>query len=308
MALAEILKTFKTVSKRGILSDVDRYLIKRKGPDIGRPYETRAKGVHHPSSVSAEDCLRCLVYGWLNTQKSNPSKDPKGQRIFDTGHDFGYRMQGYFWDMGLLLGEWHCVRCGHTWVDMENPSPRDCPNCEAEFEIWYDLHYLEVPLWDEKYNIAGRSDGCLMRPWGRQLIELKTIKNRDITSSPHSFCFEDLSEPKPSHRYQLNIYLDMAGRLYGRKHSNDLRHGLIIYGAKNNQLQKEFEITLMDEVVAPMYVKMETIEQCLKDGVLPARGGDNKSCYQCRYCDYLDFCWSDHTFVDADMRRKEDEG
>jgi len=305
MALKDLLKTFKAPPKKeSICGEIDRYLLtKRGGKDISRPYDERVKFVHHPSSLSSVECLRALVYGWLDTTKSNSQNTAKSYRIFDTGHDFGYRMQAYFWDMGILLGEWKCVICTHRWLDMENPSPRTCPSCAAELVIGYNLHYLEVPILDKERNILGKSDGAILRPWGRQLIELKTIKNRDVRAGERSVCFEDLIQPRQSHTEQLMLYIATAAKMYGKKSEEDLNSGVIIYGGKNNHELKEFFVSLVDEVLQKLYLKAEVIDSCVNNGQLPARLCENKDCYECKYCSYTDICWSGATFKDVDNRK-----
>lgn len=303
MSLADLLKTFKRTNDKGIVGELDRFnMTKRKGADIGRPYETRAVGYHHPSSISSQDCLRSLVYGWLNTERSNKQENAKSQRIFDTGHDFGYRMQGYFWAMDMLLGEWLCIQCGHQWLDMDNPSPKKCPHCGADLEIWYNLHYLEVPFMTDKW--AGKADGVIVRPFGRQLLEFKTIKNRDAGTRPDTITFDDLVEPKVEHRLQANFYLWLAGQIYGRKSDTDLIHGLVIYGGKNNHDLKEFPISLLEQDAVYMQTKADIVDSCIKDRVLPARLGTEPSCRTCKWCSYKDFCWQNESFDQADMRGK----
>jgi len=304
MALADLLKTFKKdENEDNIIQEMERYLIKRRGPGIGRPYEERMVGVHHPSVLSSVECMRRYVYSWLDTKRSNPQDDPKGKRIFHTGDDYGCRLQGYFYEMGILLGEWLCIKCEHRWVDMENPSPKVCPNCGAEFKIWYNLHYLEVPFvypnWG-KYGIAGKADGALKRPRfsKRQLVEIKTIKNRDSRTGPYAVCFEDLVEPQGKHTAQLNMYLHMASDLYG----NDFDSGFIIYGAKNTQEWKRYNIRLMPELIDKLKVKTEIIESFLEKGAMPLRLGKDKTDRKCRYCDWKDTCWTEHTFAEVDRR------
>jgi hypothetical protein len=204
MALGTLIKAFRTPQDKGITNELDKYILgKKSSKDLGRPYEERAIGVHHPSALSSVACIRELVYSWINAPISNQQHSVVSDAIFGAGHDFGYRMQSYFWDMGILLGEWHCIECKHTWLDMQNPSPRKCPNCGANLELLYNLHYLEVPLFDKEHNIMGRADGALVRDWGFQLIELKTIKNRDVRTREGMVTFDDLVAPYLSHQYQL---------------------------------------------------------------------------------------------------------
>lgn len=307
MGLGDILQTYKHDNKdnKGIKNKLDRYLIKRGSTvDIGRSYEDERKNnVHHPSALASNDCLRSMVFKWVNAEKTDEEREPKVQRIFNTGHDNGYRMQGYFYEMGILLGKWHCVECKHEWLDMEEPSPKICPNCGVEFDIWYNLHYLEVPIIDSDKNIYGSADTVLARSWGRQLVELKTIKNKPNRPSKYGTYFEDLQQPKESHRLQCNLYTAKAQEQYGQKTEEDFKHGLVVYSAKNDQRIKEFEIMVTPELVKELELKAEIIDQSLKDRELPDIPFENKSDPPCRWCDYKTLCWEDEpTFEEVDNR------
>jgi CRISPR/Cas system-associated exonuclease Cas4 (RecB family) len=304
LGFAELLKTFKgDSSSKGVIRDLDRYLIgkRRRISDLGRPYEGRAPKYHHPSQLSSVDCIRRLTYDWLGVKASNDLVTAVSQRIFDTGHDFGYRMQGYFWDMGILLGGWLCLDCKHEWQDLDNPSPTVCPRCGTALEIWYNLHYLEVPIVDNEHQVAGKCDGILKRKFGRQIVELKTIKSRVGKSQTEGF--EDLSAPKSAHLSQINLYMEGARKQYGN--DTDFTEGVIIYTGKNKQLLKEFPVVLMPEILQQVYVKAEMVDSAIKTRVLPARTLDTTS-YSCKYCKYLDFCRTNDSFQEALENVKEE--
>jgi len=297
MALADLLKTFKEEDDK-LTDQLERYLMYRSGPDIGRPYEERIEGYHHPSALSSIACLRQYVYSWIDAKRSDPSNSAKGQRIFDTGNDFGYRMQGYLYENGILLGKWKCVVCEYEWVDLENPSPRCCPKCAVKLVIWYNLHYLEVPLVDNELEFAGHSDAAVLNKQRRELWEFKTIKNRDSKTGPYAICFEDLVEPQGKHQHQLNTYFFLANKLYGID-AKDFTKGGFIYGAKNTQEWKEFKSMLIPETVEAVKVKAETAKYCINTKTLPERLGTDKTDRFCRYCEWLKLCWSEHTFEEV---------
>ena len=73
--------------------------------------------------------------------------------------------------------------------------------------------------------IRGRIDFIVQLPQypHKTLIELKTINDRGFTS---------LSGPKPEHKVQLQLYLNIL----------DMPHGIIIYENKDNQQFKEFHM------------------------------------------------------------------
>ena len=294
MSMAELLKTYKTkdIDKK-IVGKVERNMMKNKsGKDKRCVYDPpRSNKIYHPSSIANTECLRQLQLKKLNVEKTNDTYNAHSQRIFDTGHDFGYRFQEYLYYLGILLGRWHCVECKYEWMDVENPSPSTCPSCGVDLTIWYNLHYMEVPVHNDEYNLGGQADAMIKQSWGRQMIELKTIKCRGEYNSEYSVSFEDLQAPKPAHVKQLNIYMDNAKRQYDG--IQDLDRGLIIYQGKNNQKLKQFPVKLQKGLVNNLYDKIKMVRHSIEQGFLYPRAGKNKSCRMCKWCDYKTLCWDE---------------
>lgn len=287
MALKNLLNTMKTNSV--LIGELDRFLMSSKSQGSGFVKDERERGVWHPSSLGG--CPRALQFGKVGIiAKSTISA--QGQRIFDVGHHFGYMVQGYFYDMGILYGEWRCRECGHRWTDLENPSPKTCPSCEKELYIWYNLDYLEIRVRDEEYNITGHADALIKTLGKYRVVELKTIKNRTQGTHPNSSCFEDLSAPQENHLKQVNMYIFVLAKMYPEL---NLEEGLVIYGAKNDQRLKEFPIRLLyDLYVAPQLLNIQIIESAIADErVLPRpEGCVSKTSWDCRFCGYKDVCYS----------------
>jgi hypothetical protein len=299
MSFANILQTFKRpVDNGGILAKVDRYLISLDGKLLLEKEDNRAKGVFHPSELSTNDCIRSMVYNWINAPVSNPGNiQPRIKRVFDVGHHKGYILQQYFWDMGILEGEYKCIKCDHEWWGV---SPKECPNCKVQLFIWDNLHYLEVPVRNDTYNVEGKSDGIILVDGKRVLLELKSIKNRDSKTPEGSICFEDLNQAKLEHVYQTNLYIDgLDSKGY------EIERAIIIYFGKNNQLLKEFPIRKMDMMLEPSYTKVDKVNHALENKYLPERHGTMKSDKKCMYCPRKNYCWdNDFTFEEADGRKK----
>jgi hypothetical protein len=308
MALKDILNTFKreggnNPDEQYMLPKLDRYLLALNGNRMIDKPENRAENCWHPSSLSTVKCLRFLTYLWLKTDPSNPSRvNEKGRLIFDVGHHVGYMFQQYFWDMGILEGKYHCVYCKHEWWAV---SPKECPSCSRPLEIWYDLHYLEVPIQNKEKNVIGHSDGCLMlggTPLNpkRRMLEFKTIKNRDFNTPATTLTFDELIQVKMEHAFQGQLYLDSD-----TFRELQCKQGSVIYLAKNSQEKKEFVITSMPELVQPMYDKITIVEDALVNGYLPDRISNDKTCVDCKWCPMKDYCHdTSHTFEDADRRPK----
>lgn len=307
MALGDLLKTMK--KEHSILGELDRYLMRLQGNDFLDSEHKREKGVWHPSELSTVECIRALVYKWLETPKSDQQKiTPQIRRLFDVGHAFGRQMVQYFWDMGILLGRWHCVECKHTWLDLDNPSPRKCPNCGTKFTIWYNLWYYETPVRIDRGNkpaIAGHCDLYLedMKSFSKRRIgEVKTIKTAERHWTEQMMTdrdyFQKLQQPLAHHLAQLNLYQEGTG----------VDEGVVLYGNKNDQQMKEFMTKKLDHIVRRQFLKIEQTERALEEGYLPDRISDDKNCGHCRYCPWRTLCHGkEHTFQDVDYRNKKEE-
>lgn len=306
MALGDLMKTMK--KPHSVLGELDRYLLKLQGKATLDDDHEREQGVWHPSEVSTVECIRELVYHWLKTPKSDQDTiRPQIRRLFDVGHHFGYQIQGYFWDMGVLLGKWHCIECKHRWSDYENGSPRKCPNCGAKLTIWYNLKYEEVPVRiprGDKPPVAGHADGMILDPKAdskKRMLEIKTIKAAEDGWTEQMKAqrdyFQKLNEPLLKHNFQLNLYMHGVG----------VPDGVVLYGNKNDQSMKEYLVKEYEPYVKKQFLKMEQTERALDEGYLPDRISDDKNCSDCRFCSYRTLCHgAEHTFADVDNRQKEE--
>lgn len=297
MAFADILKTFKKpVDQGGVIAKVDRYLLSLEGKLLLEKDDDREKGCYHPSEVSTNSCIRSMVYKWIKAPVSNQGTiQPRIKRVFDVGHHKGFILQQYFWDMGILEGMWECVKCDSHWWDT---SPKVCPNCNSKLFIWENLKYNEVPIWNRKHNIKGKSDGIIWQNGRRVLLELKSMKNRDKSTPAESTTFDELNQALTTHVHQTNLYMDACDEM-----GLDIERGIIIYFAKNNQLLKEFPIRKMDMMLEPSYSKIERTNHALEQGYLPERIGTMKSDKTCLYCPWKNLCWdNDYSFKEVDNR------
>lgn len=290
MALKNLLSTMK--SDTVLVGEIDRYLMK---PNKGSGFvkDERAKGVWHPSQLAR--CERSLIFEMMKFPATSSQVSALGQRIFDVGHHFGYMIQEYLYDMGILYGEWKCRECGHRWLDMfENPSPRKCPNCEKDMYIWYNLDYLEIPIKDAEYNVVGHADGLIKTLGKFRVLELKTIKNRTAGTHPKSETYDDLNAPKEAHLWQTQIYMHFINKM-AEKELKSVTDGVILYGAKNDQGLKEFKIKLMHDLyVQPQLDKIRKMEEHIDNGTLPDRpeGCTSRSSWDCKYCGYNMLCYT----------------
>jgi hypothetical protein len=297
LAFADILKTFKKpVDNGGIVAKVDRYLLSLDGKLLLERDDERAKDCFHPSELSTNDCIRSMVYNWIKAPITNPGTiQPRIKRVFDVGHHKGFILQQYFWDMGILEGEWECIKCDHKWWDT---APKVCLECNTKLFIWINLQYHEVPIHNKKWNIIGKADGIVWQDGKRVLLEFKSIKNRDKATPAESITYDELNQAKTEHVQQANLYMDALD-----ESGMEIERAIIIYFAKNNQNLKEFPIRKMDMMLEPSYQKINAVNYHLLHKQLPPRVGTMKSDKKCQYCPRKNLCWdNDYTFEQVDKR------
>src|SRR5690606_13300169 len=156
-----------------------------------------------------------------------------------------------------------------------------------------NLHYLEIPIRNEKWNITGHADGIIIVEGKRVLLEFKSIKNRDATTPKESVTFDELQQAKTEHVYQANLYADALDETHGKDGEPYSERMIIIYFAKNNQMLKEFPIRKMDMMLEPSYAKINAVNHALHYEYLPERAGTKKSDGVCTYCSRKNLCWGE---------------
>lgn len=281
MALKDVFKTMKADTV--LIGELDRHLLK---PSKGSGYvkDDRETGCWHVSSLAG--CIRSLMLSRLGVRGADKIS-AQSTRIFDVGHHFGYILQEYLYDMGILYGEWKCKHCGERWTDLfENPSPSVCPHCGKPIRIWESVDYLEVPVVDEEHNVMGHADGLIKTQGCYRIVEFKSIKNRDAKTSPQAVTFNDLSQPKDDHRWQVQYYTWVLSKV-AEEQGYRLDDCLVLYMAKNTQELKEYPMKLMEQLyVQPQIEKLNVLNAMLAEGEIPAKpeGQD------CRWCGYREVC------------------
>ena len=51
------------------------------------------------------------------------------ENAFAEGHAIGRKYTDWLWEMGALVGDWHCRECGHQWFAK---APKECQFCRSE--------------------------------------------------------------------------------------------------------------------------------------------------------------------------------
>lgn len=253
-----------------ILGRVRRHVLATIRPDDAE----RRQDVIHPSELSHADfCPRECYYRLAGFK---PLRKVEGhsyvlRRIFDEGHDIGIKFQNDLWDMGELLGMFHCQICASRWW---GKAPKSCVFCNVGRQF---LRYLEVPVDGMDYLISGSADGRV----GDALIENKSIGKGTIrldnpvlweshvhkiqfdgqekTWEDHEGMWRAIKLPFPTHMRQGQIYLHFTG----------LDTMVFIYECKWNQQQKEFVVKYQERIVEPMLEMALDIKYALKKNIAP---------------------------------------
>lgn len=140
-------------------------------------------------------------------------------------------------------------------------------------EMYEDQFEPEISLVDEDLLINSHTDGRIMAPWYRFLIEIKTIKSTEGGSSG----FEAAQRrPQTDHVRQLTIYM----------YVDDCPFGLLLYFGKNTSDMKEHPLVWNQELWEEIYEEIEPIIEAVKIGEPPTP----KVGSHCRDCGYLHGC------------------
>lgn len=285
MSLTQILSTFK--EEKDIVKDddgryieKDRYGISLKGVlqrgrlKLARERSPYQQGVgFRPSSFTYNFCKRIKIAqlaGLVTLYDDKPA--PRLQFTFDVGHAIHDIVQGYFWDIGILRGDYECLKCDKLYKDIL--APNCCPS-GTKSHTRKHLRYKEVQAANESYLIRGRCDGILDIENDQHVMDIKSIANRTTKTPIQQFCFEDLADqgPKHAHIVQLTLYMWML----------QITRGHLLYVAKNDHQIKTFAIPYDENIIKPYLSEIEEIiakAQALKEGqkiVLPAPCG-KESC------------------------------
>ncbi len=327
MSLADILRTARKLEDTVFLPKIDTYLDSLNDEELADKESRRYDTGLHPSSISG--CLRKAVFSKLGaeiitTPDRKPIRiSPKLRRIFDNGHKLHDRMQGYFQDMGILLGSWECLGCDSVypnrtfetdlkenqgkkygdpdWVKynkhrsydifkMLKEEPDCCPYCGSK-----NLKYGEVPIYIPSKNVEGRMDGLAYVG-----VDYRTdIERNDFSDfyilefkSENTYKFKKHTSPHQTHVNQASIY--SFG--YGFK----IDQIAVIYEDKNVQDMKEYIVRITEKEQEEVIRRIDLLNNCIMNKELPTE----KMKSECTWCEHKIICDSDLTYVQIENRVK----
>lgn len=211
----------------------------------------------------------------------------------------------YLGNMRVLYGEWQCsvckkeIRLGYkpadicpcsTWC-LDNClwpekyiDERDCGIC-GRFGGW---EYKEPYIKDEVNGIKGKCDGVVVYNNRPVALEIKTKSSR---------LFDSMTEPDESHILQLNMYM----------HYLKLEYGLFMYLRKEEiSAPKEFLIKYDPEIVKKGIALVRKLNLDVKEGRLPDKICDSRSCTRAMKCPWKTECFSSTIEKEVEnIKRKE---
>ena len=255
----------------------------------------RSYGYIHPSSACKADwCPRASWYEIMGT----PALPAEGvghrmANVFAEGHEIHDKYQRWFRQMGILIGMWECLSCGHVYWDQ---SPERCQFC-----LDNHLIYREVPVEDEDLMIRGSADGLVIFEERKRLIEIKSIGLRSIELDfPKMYrpykdgeinltqLWASVKEPFPVHIRQATLYLHVL-----RSNGDPVEDIIFIYEFKGNQDVKAFTIGYRPEAIEHILTGARQIAVAI-DRQRPVRRpawAEEPTNKVCRVCPYRETCW-----------------
>lgn len=270
------LKRFLDAGKSGarLTTALERHLQRRPAGD--RDYT-----VLHPSEIIKRDWCKRASWFLLNGHKRIAEKpNLRLQSIFDEGHYIHAKWQNWFYEMGVLHGNFKCLSCERmTW----GTSPEKCEHCE-----FHNLEYAEVTMRDDDLRIKGHTDGWIKDDKGDVLIEIKSIGPGTIRNDAPdllmeyngdlSKAFKNIKRPFPAHIMQGQMYLELMKRM-----GNEVEGIIFIYELKADQDYKEFPMVKADfELVQHIFDGAQTVVNAVNaNTVLDCTNNPGGTCKQC---------------------------
>lgn len=205
---------------------------------------------YKPSSLG---CMRVMYFNKIGADVDNTPADYSGQRICETGTDSHERIQDYVSKMKDC--NFDC-----QYIDVE------------EYVKMKGLDYLEIrgkkgfetKLYDKRYNLSFLCDGIIKYKGIYYILEIKT------ETSDKGF---NRKAVNPDHILQATSYSLSLG----------IRKVLFLYEERDFCSPKTFLLTITDDMLSSLIMRIETVDQAVKDLVPPAKPASLKGCYYCCY-------------------------
>lgn len=221
----------------------------------------------HPSEMGG--CIRKAVALMLDVPGDFYTHG-RAQRTFANGHKTHDRLQADMGDMGILLGYWKCVACGHVMGREERhgiKKPSDCSKCHkpamsrpvtdddgnVRMPARPIFDYKEIAVKHPTLNISGHCDGIIDTGSIKFIIDYKTIESNQFDN------IVDRGVPHDKYIAQINQYMDIL----------EVPLGLIFYENSNNKKTTEFFLKPDPVLLESIYAKVAMGQEYADRGELP---------------------------------------
>lgn len=215
-----------------------------------------------PSSLTYSLCERAKVAQIAGFHTIyHEAAAPKLQLTFDMGNAIHEIMQNYFWEAGVLEGEFRCTKCEKSFWAV---SPKECPNVKSHSKR--HLKFKEISLLKPEYQLKGRSDGIILFGDERHYMDIKSIANSSANPHEKQLTFEKLDEegPRESHIVQLMLYMFMQQQNPDYPELN-ITKAHLLYVGKNSHQTKSYYIEYDETVIQPYLDQIQRVLDWAKE-------------------------------------------
>jgi hypothetical protein len=285
-----------------VIPEVKKVLLDRKRQEMERT--SHRTNIIYPSEMAKSSwCPRATYYRMSGLPPSSSASSFTLENVFAEGNAIHTKWQRWLAETGLLWGDWRCTRCAEIVKNSVKPDNLYDNGCvgtgfvpltvpavvhgipsaallDAEYFYPHDWKYKEVTLASTSHRISGHADGGLIKH--NCLIEIKSLGVGTLRFEAPTLLeqntyevggkkivdidgiWKNLHRPLLSHVKQGNIYLWMAKEM-----GLPFDSIVFLYEFKPNQMSKEFQIKLSEDILLPMIETAEKIERALDTGIPP---------------------------------------
>ena len=222
---------------------------------------------YKPSSMN---CNRCMFYIAKGTDPDDSLPSYSSVRITESGTSSHEKIQYYVSQMRNK--GFDC-----DWIDPKWYVKNKCLNYlriqDEEFckEFGFEYHgekEFETKFFDTRYNLSFMCDGIIRYKGKYYILEIKTetdYKNMNRT------------EADEKHRNQSVCYSLSLG----------IEDIMWIYESRNICNPQVFHTKVTDKEREEMVLKIEYVDDCVRNNILPPKVDDHKAC---QYCSFRGIC------------------
>lgn len=121
--------------------------------------------------------------------------------------------------------------------------------------------------------ITGRADAVISDGKDLYVLDIKSM---------NSMVFKNLTQPKPEHINQIQLYL----------HYLDPKKGILLYVNKDTQELKEFEVSYDPQIAQSLLKDLSELKRKIDSNIIPPRIPGWPDDWQCQYCQFKEICFA----------------